>query len=260
MSRAHFLHQRHRRDQGAVLVEFALVLPIFALMLFAMVQFGVLFAGWAQLRNAVQTGARMTSLGEQSPACGSLSLPTCTDAILIGRPIGLALSAGNVTSVVIDNPDQAQCTSPLATCTDASWLDGYYIYQNGAWEQVVSAATSSPSPGQIADQSALIAATSSPGTWSCAGTDPAGYCTEITTAGSNGTAVPALGSDYGNIAVECLPAAPSCGANSQVLVCASFPAAAFSGLLPSITVFSESDLYMETGTATTANQGGISCG
>jgi hypothetical protein len=44
-----------------------------------------------------------------------------------------------------------------------------------------------------------------------------------------------------------------------VLVCASFPAAAFSGLLPSITVFTESDLYMETGTATTANQAGISC-
>lgn len=242
------------------MVEFALVLPIFTLMLFAMIQFGVLFAGWAQLRNAVQTGARMASLGEQSPQCGALSLPTCTDAILIGRPIGLTISASNVASITIDNPDQAQCTSPLASCTDASWLDGYYIFQNGAWEQVVSAATSSPSAGQIADQSALMAAANSPGTWSCAGTDSAGYCTEISTAGADGTAVPALRSDYGNIAVECLPAAPSCGADRQVLICANFPATAFSGLLPSISVFTESDLYIETGTATTSNQGGISCG
>ena len=260
MTRARCASRRHRSDQGAALVEFALVLPVFALMLFAMIQFGVLFAGWAQLRNAVQTGARMASLGEQSPQCGALSLPTCTDAILIGRPIGLTVSASNVASITIDNPDQAQCTSPLANCADASWLDGYYIYQNGAWEQVVSAATSSPSPGEIADESALMAATSSPGTWSCTDTDSAGYCTEISTAGVNGTAIPTLGSDYGNIAVQCLPAAPSCGADRQVLVCARFPAAAFSGLLPSISVFTESDLYIETGTATTANQGGIPCG
>lgn len=51
------------REQGAALVEFALVLPIFALMLFAMVQFGLLFTGWAELRDAVQTGARLAAVG-----------------------------------------------------------------------------------------------------------------------------------------------------------------------------------------------------
>ena len=39
---------RHRpcRQAGASLVEFAIILPIFALMLFGMIQFGLGFAGW----------------------------------------------------------------------------------------------------------------------------------------------------------------------------------------------------------------------
>lgn len=34
------------RDEGSVLVEFALVFSIFAIMLFGMIQFGVVFNGW----------------------------------------------------------------------------------------------------------------------------------------------------------------------------------------------------------------------
>ncbi len=48
---------RRREEAGASLVEFAIILPVFALMLFGMIQFGLAFAGWDQLRNAVQTGA-----------------------------------------------------------------------------------------------------------------------------------------------------------------------------------------------------------
>ncbi|HXW80588.1 MAG TPA: TadE/TadG family type IV pilus assembly protein [Acidimicrobiales bacterium] len=60
---------RRRRDEsGAALVEFALILPVFALMLFAMIQFGLAFAGWDELRNAVQTGARMASMGQTGSA------------------------------------------------------------------------------------------------------------------------------------------------------------------------------------------------
>ncbi len=48
--------RRSDSDEGSVLVEFALVFPIFALMLFGMIQFGFVFNGWTSLRNSVQTG------------------------------------------------------------------------------------------------------------------------------------------------------------------------------------------------------------
>jgi hypothetical protein len=51
-------------DNGSVLIEFALVLPIFAAMLFGMIQFGLVFNGWTSLRNSAQTGARLAAMNE----------------------------------------------------------------------------------------------------------------------------------------------------------------------------------------------------
>jgi len=247
--------RRHRPDSGAALVEFALVLPIFALMLFAMVQFGVLFAGWAQLRNAVQTGARMASVGQSSPQCGSLSQPACTVAVLIGAPTGLTSPGTVVNSVSIERPERAQCDLSLSNCADASWLDGYYIYLNGAWKQIVSATTPSPSVGQVTDGEALL--DGGTGTWTCASASTQ-YCTRISTTSAAGANDPALGSDYQDIAVEC--DSGSCAVGSQVFVCARLAATPLTGLLPKMSVSTESTFYIETGTATTINQGGISCG
>ena len=102
-----FLHQAHERDDsGAALVEFALILPVFALMLFAMIQFGLVFAGWSQLRNSVQTAARSVAMGDPVPdnaGCADLLPPTNNGAVssyterlicqvegTIGTPVGTA--------------------------------------------------------------------------------------------------------------------------------------------------------------------------
>lgn len=94
---------RQQADSGTALVEFALVLPIFALMLFAMVQFGLAFTGWAQLRNAVQTGARMASTDDLASAGNGCGVPghyspdtqqmVCEIENLIGSPVGTAGAA-----------------------------------------------------------------------------------------------------------------------------------------------------------------------
>ncbi len=55
---------RRRSSEGTALVEFALVFPIFALMLFAMIQFGLVFAGWSQLRNQVESYARLLAMND----------------------------------------------------------------------------------------------------------------------------------------------------------------------------------------------------
>ena len=54
--------RRHRADEGAALVEFALVLPFFILLLMAMIDFGLVFGGYTSLRNGVQAGARLASV------------------------------------------------------------------------------------------------------------------------------------------------------------------------------------------------------
>ena len=261
--------RRRRRlpaEQGAALVEFALVLPIFALMLFAMVQFGVMFAGWAQLRNAVQTGARMTAIGQVSTECGPLSQPDCTVAVQIGTPVGLTSPSQPVTSLAI--PGTAQCHQDLSSCADYSWLDGYYIEDHGTWAQIVSPPPSpSPPPaGQVPDQEAFRDGAG--GTWKCTGTDSSGNCTQLSTSSSAGTSAPALGSDYNDITVSCagspsttarphLEAPPaSCPTNSQLLVSAQLSMTSFSGLFPGLAVPTRSAFYVETATATPANQQG----
>jgi len=259
--------RRHRpsSQQGAALVEFALVLPVFALMLFGMVQLGIVFAGWAQLRNAVQTGAREASLGAlvTSSQCGPSASPACALALQIGLPPGL--SPNLMSSAPLPSADG--CTPTLASCHDCpefdgySWLDGAFIYLSGSWQQIVSSPPCSSQPllkGQVGDQAAFTAGVAAG--WSCSATDPkTGNCTEITT-NVKGAAQGALGA--ASVAMSCVPSSSKCQASSgdQLVVCASLPATAFTAFLPAINVSTESSFYMETGTATTFSEGNVTCG
>jgi Flp pilus assembly protein TadG len=60
-----------RGEEGASLVEFALVLPLFALLLFGMIDFGIIFGGYMQMRSGVQAATRSASLGENTTAPGT---------------------------------------------------------------------------------------------------------------------------------------------------------------------------------------------
>ena len=57
-----------RRDQGQSLVEFALVIPVLAVIVFAIVQFGFLFAGQIGLANAVRDAARTAAVNQGADA------------------------------------------------------------------------------------------------------------------------------------------------------------------------------------------------
>lgn len=59
-----------RSDQGQALTEFALALPILALLLFAVIQFGIAFNNYVTLTDATRAGARkaITSKHESNPA------------------------------------------------------------------------------------------------------------------------------------------------------------------------------------------------
>jgi Flp pilus assembly pilin Flp len=250
--------RRQEDANGAALVEFALVLPVFALMLFGMVQLGIVFAGWAQLRNSVQTAARLASVGalESMPECGQFAPPGCRVAVETGLPPGLEPEPTPTVSTV----SSAGCTSPLATCSDYSWLDGYYIFHAGSWQQVVNdqQGGNGQLTSQVLDNQAFAEGVHAG--WTCAATDHQGNCTEVAT-DVVGTAEGALASMPAALACRGgPPGSKSCSSGMTVVVCASLRAAAFTDFLPPMHVSTQSAFYMETGTATTFSTGGLSCG
>lgn len=60
-----------RREQGQAMVEFAVVLPLLLLLLFAIVQFGIVFNHYVALTDAVRAGSRVAAVSrfEPCPSC-----------------------------------------------------------------------------------------------------------------------------------------------------------------------------------------------
>ena len=56
------LRRYRRREQGQAVVELALVLPIFLLLLMGIVQFGTVFRDYVALTDATRVGARQAAV------------------------------------------------------------------------------------------------------------------------------------------------------------------------------------------------------
>jgi len=54
----HALRRKRRREDGAALVEFALILPVLVLLLFGLIDFGFIYNDFLSLRQGVRDGAR----------------------------------------------------------------------------------------------------------------------------------------------------------------------------------------------------------
>lgn len=112
----------HTEERGASLVEFALVLPIFALMLFALIDFGLVFAGFITLRNGVGSGARAASVNYVDPTCVTAPNPmVCTIENRIGRLPGTKASTLTVTIALPVGSDgnSGQVGDPVQVCASA---------------------------------------------------------------------------------------------------------------------------------------------
>jgi Flp pilus assembly protein TadG len=64
-----------RDEEGQAMTEFAVVLPVIALVLFAIIQFGIAFNNYLTLTDAVRRGARTAAVSRQT---GSGSSDTVT--------------------------------------------------------------------------------------------------------------------------------------------------------------------------------------
>jgi Flp pilus assembly protein TadG len=59
---------RKKREQGQTMAEFTLVLPVLAILLFGVVQFGIVFNNYLQVTDAVRAGARQAAVARFLPA------------------------------------------------------------------------------------------------------------------------------------------------------------------------------------------------
>jgi Flp pilus assembly protein TadG len=64
---ARLRHRFRDSEDGQALVEFALVLPLLALILFAIIQFGIAFNNYLALTDAVRAGAREAAVSRAAP-------------------------------------------------------------------------------------------------------------------------------------------------------------------------------------------------
>jgi Flp pilus assembly protein TadG len=61
-----FKRIRFRNERGQTMTEFALVLPILAVLLFGVIQFGIVFNNYVTLTDSVRAGARKGAVGRFS--------------------------------------------------------------------------------------------------------------------------------------------------------------------------------------------------
>lgn len=86
------MNRRGRGERGQSLVEFALVVPMLLLVLFAIIDFGRLFQGYITLTNATREGARIAAVGG-------------TDSDISARVLSAASGLSGVTVSPASYPD-----------------------------------------------------------------------------------------------------------------------------------------------------------
>ena len=103
-----------KNQDGQSVTEFALVLPILAFLLFAVIQFGIVFNNWVQLTDATRAGARRGAVSRHLPSPQTV----CTSAV---RSSATNLKASDL----------------IATCT-STWQPGADVTVNATYPYSIS--------------------------------------------------------------------------------------------------------------------------
>ena len=97
-------------EEGAVAVEFALIVPLFCLLMFGMIQYGMYFWSAQSAADAAREGARRGAVGQ-----------TCADlTALTGSLVRLAQATPTVTRQYYSATDTAFATPITLSATNAT--------------------------------------------------------------------------------------------------------------------------------------------
>lgn len=114
-----------RRDDGAELIELAIVLPLLLLVFAAIIDFGFLFQRWEVVTNAAREGARIAVLpGYTTPdvqarinsylAASGLSSPPTPPTVAYSNQVLPSGSSISVVTVTVDYPANLNYLGPIA--------------------------------------------------------------------------------------------------------------------------------------------------
>lgn len=95
-----------KRDDGVAAVEFALVMPLLLLLIFAIIDFGRIFWEQATLSGAAREGVRLVALGKTDPAT------------ITSTTVDAASGMSGVTvTIKVNGVAVPSGTSPIPSCT-----------------------------------------------------------------------------------------------------------------------------------------------
>jgi Flp pilus assembly protein TadG len=100
-----------RNERGQALTEFALVLPILALLLFGVIQFGIAFNNYITLTDAVRAGARKGAVARHL----TVNREAAVKATVVGAATDLKGQDLNVTVAVTPGWEQGADVTVTAT-------------------------------------------------------------------------------------------------------------------------------------------------
>ena len=104
-----FKNLKDRRERGQALVEFAFILPLFLMVLFLVVEFGIGMSRWIVVTNATREAARYAAVQEDSA-------PIVADAA--------AQRARDTSGGLLDDPTEATITVNFIDGPDSNGTPG----------------------------------------------------------------------------------------------------------------------------------------
>jgi Flp pilus assembly protein TadG len=119
---------RRRRSRGQSMVEFALVLPIFLLMLFGLIDMGRLVFASTTMSQAAREAARVASVqaywvGSTDPSCNQPAGPVCaaTEAAMRTNVVAAANNMMEPFGDIVTGDVHIACTLSTATPPSGEW-------------------------------------------------------------------------------------------------------------------------------------------
>ena len=91
-----------RRDEGAAAVEFALVLPILVVLLFGIIEFGLVFDAQLTITHAAREGARVASVGGNVGSAVAAQTSGLTGVTYTWKPVTNSPTRGSYYEVTVE--------------------------------------------------------------------------------------------------------------------------------------------------------------
>lgn len=102
-----------RREGGQTLVEFALVAPIFLVLLLGIVDFGMGFKAWISITNATREGARIAAVHATCGEVAQRTVDTSSDLLTLADVTVVNCEGDPGESVVVTAQYDYQYVTPL---------------------------------------------------------------------------------------------------------------------------------------------------